>query len=204
MVLFSSEDEAYYNDTRARLASILNEPKIQYKREIVKQPSLKDAHIYCMINRMSAIKYGCLLEFYIRKQFDMKKNLISTCNGDVHTIQNLNLEIKISMSRHQFNYVQLRLNHQCDYLFTAYHLNQETLDDLGELFIFKLSKKQLKELIQKFGSYAHGTRSKLGNITAESLESLDNREYALRPKYGDECWKSLLTFRIQERDIQTY
>ena len=40
---------------------------------------------------------------------------------------------------------------------------------------------------------------KLGIITEEELENpTNNKEYAIRPKYGDKCWYELLKFRIHE------
>ena len=46
---------------------------------------------------------------------------------------------------------------------------------------------------------AHGTIGKLGEITIEDLNDTTNqKEYALRPKYGDKCWIELLKFRIDE------
>ena len=69
----------------------------------------------------------------------------------------------------------------------------------GELFIFKLTKINIKKLILKYGGYAHGTKQKLGEITEEDLEnSLNDKEYTIRPKYGDKCWKELLQFRVDE------
>jgi hypothetical protein len=48
----------------------------------------------------------------------------------------------------------------------------------------------------------HGTVKNLGKITKEDLDDINNsKEYALRPKYNDNCWKSLLKFRIDENSI---
>jgi hypothetical protein len=57
----------------------------------------------------------------------------------------------------------------------------------------------MKSLILKYGSYAHGTIKKLGKITYDDLNNINNKkEYALRPKYGDKCWTELLRFRVDE------
>ena len=69
----------------------------------------------------------------------------------------------------------------------------------GELFIFKLTKINIKKLIFKYGGYAHGTKQKLGEITEDELENpINDKEYAIRPKYGSKCWNELLQFRVQE------
>ena len=113
-----------------------------------------------------------------------------------------NFEIKISnggKNHNKFNYVQLRMNHNCEYIFTAYYINDENINMEGELFVFKLKKKDLIKIISKYGGYAHGTISKLGKITVDDLEDIENnKEYAIRPKYGDKCWNQLLNFRVQE------
>ena len=101
----------------------------------------------------------------------------------------------------KFNYVQIRLNHDCDYLLTAYHINEENINDYGELYIFKIKKQDLKNIIAKHGHYAHGTIKKLGEIKFDDLNENNDKEYALRPKFGDECWKSLLNFRITQQEI---
>ena len=93
----------------------------------------------------------------------------------------------------KFNYVQLRMNHNCDYILTAYYIDYKNLEQLGELFIFKLNKEQLKNIILKYGGYAHGTVQKLGKITKLDLDNKSNdKEYAIRPKYGDKCWNVVL------------
>jgi hypothetical protein len=79
------------------------------------------------------------------------------------------------------------------------YINYDNIETEGELFIFKLTKINMKIIILKYGGYAHGTKQKLGEITIDDLENPTNdKEYAIRPKYGDKCWNELLQFRIQE------
>jgi hypothetical protein len=45
----------------------------------------------------------------------------------------------------------------------------------------------------------HGTTEKLGSISKDDLNNSDNnKEYAIRPKYGDKCWYELLKFRVND------
>lgn len=168
---------------------------------IMKLPTLKDVHIYCKYNNLSGQFTGPVLERYIQVKYNMKKNNASSCNGDLQC-NNINIEIKASnggKDNNKFNYVQLRMNHNCEYLLTAYYIDYDNIDNLGELFIFKIDKEKMKDLLCKYGSYAHGTIGELGNITIEDLNDTNNKkEYAIRPKYGDNCWKELLQFRIDE------
>lgn len=91
------------------------------------------------------------------------------------------------------------MNHDCVYIFTAYYISIDNVENEGELYIFKLNKKELKDLIYKYGGYAHGTVQKLGKITEDDLDNQENdKEYAIRPKYGDKCWAELLNFRVQD------
>ena len=57
-------------------------------------------------------------------------------------------------------------------------------------------------LILKYGGYAHGTNKEYGDIKIEDLNDDKNKkEYAIRPSYGDECWKNILKFRIDEEAL---
>lgn len=167
----------------------------------MKQPTIKDSHIYCKVHNLSGQVAGPLIEHYIKNKYNMLKNDASLCVGDLKHNET-NIEIKVSnggKDHNKFNYVQLRMNHHCDYLLTAYYLDRSNVDNFGELFIFKLTKSNIKEMIVKYGGYAHGTVSKLGIITQNDLDDINNdKEYAFRPKYNDECWKSLLQYRIND------
>ena len=131
----------------------------------------------------------------------MTKNTASSCIGDLK-YNEIDIEVKASnggKENNKFNYVQLRMNHNCIYILTAYYLDYKNLENLGELYIFKLNKENIKPLIVKYGGYAHGTIEKLGEITIDDLNDINNpKEYALRPKYGDKCWIELLNYRVYE------
>lgn len=188
-------------EIQLQLIAVLRLSKCDHKTEILTQPDLKRAHIYCKINQLSGQVSGSLIESYIKTKYNMAKNNASACIGDVYHNQT-NIEIKMSnggKDHNRFNYVQLRMNHNCDYLCTAYYINKDNIETEGELFIFKISKENMKSLIIKYGGYAHGTIQTLGEITGEELNSPINiKEYAIRPKYGDKCWNALLQFRVNE------
>ena len=189
------------NEIKIKLKHILGLSKCDHKTEIMKQPDIKGAHIYCKINQLAGQVSGPLIEYYIKNKYDMIKNNSSLCIGDLQHNQT-NLELKISTGgkeNNKFNYVQLRMNHICEYILTAYYIDNDNLENMGELFIFRLNKTNMKKMIFKYGGYAHGTIQKLGAITEEDLENPTNdKEYAIRPKYGDKCWCDLLEFRINE------
>jgi len=190
-----------FNLTKAQLKSVLDRSKINHKIEITKQETVKDAHMYCKLHQLSGQVSGPLIESYIKQKYNMQKNTASSCTGDL-CHNDANIEIKVSnggQDNNKFNYVQLRMNHDCEYLLTAYYLDYSNLDEFGELYMFRLNKSQLKPIILNYGGYAHGTIKKLGKITKEDLDNTANdKEYSLRPKYGDSCWKDLLPYRIEE------
>lgn len=193
----------YHCETRIKLKQLLDSScsNKTHVEMIMKLPTLKDAHIYCKLNNFTGQFTGPTLEKYIKIKYDMTKNNASMCNGDLKC-NDINIEIKASnggKEHNKFNFVQLRMNHACEYIFTAYYVDYNNLDALGELYIFKLKKENIKPLIIKYGGYAHGTIGELGAITIEDLDNVNNsKEYALRPKYGDKCWNELLQFRVDE------
>ena len=199
----SDNNSRYYTDTRMKLKQLLDDLQTNKTHAdiIMELPTLKDAHIYCKYNKLSGQFSGQVLEKYVKMKYDMTKNNASMCNGDLRH-NAINIEIKISSGgkeHNKFNYVQLRMNHDCEYILTAYHLHYDNLDKLGELYIFRLTKDEIKMFILKYGSYAHGTVGELGKITEDDLNDMNNKkEYALRPKYGDKCWNELLLYRIDE------
>ena len=191
-------------ETIKDLKQILHNSKINHKLEIMKQGNLKNAHIYCIINRLSGQVSGPLLEYRIKNQFKMQKNNASLCIGDLqHNETNFEIKISLGGKKHnKFNYVQIRFNHNCEYILTAYYLTENNVDTMGELFVFKLNKIDMKKIILNYGGYAHGTNKKLGKITQEEVDNIMNdKEYAFRPIYGGKCWCHLLQFRIDENSI---
>lgn len=192
-------------ETKIKLKGLLDNVK-DHKKEILKCEKIKDVHIYCKINNLSGQQTGPLVEYYIKVKFCMEKNNASECIGDCRDRFMEDNEIKASgggMNHDSYNYVQLRVNHKIhNYILTAYHLTNDNLSELGELFLFKIKKDDMHSLIVKYGGYAHGTISKHGVITLEDLKKENNsKEYALRPKYNSPLWNELLKYRINECDL---
>jgi len=183
-----------------QLIDHLNRTKIPHAERIMALSTLKDAHVYCVLQRLSAQQYGPLIERFIQTKFGYSKNNSQSCSGDCNK-DGLNSEVKVSLggsSHTRFNFVQLRPTHDCDaYIFTAYHLSLDNVESEGELYIFNIPKIELKNLIASFGGYAHGTTREYGPITKESM----TREYAIRSTINDTCWNALLTFRIPESSL---
>jgi hypothetical protein len=81
-------------------------------------------------------------------------------------------------------------------------LSPENVETEGELYIFKVPKSDIKNLVVSYGDYAHGTIKELGIITKDSInDELSIKEYSIRPTINDECWNALLEFRVPESDL---
>jgi len=185
-----------------RLKEHLKRLTIKHDQEILKEINLKNAHIYCILNGVSAQQYGPLLEMYIRTKNNFVKNTASECNGDCSK-DGKNAEVKASLggSQHnKFNWVQLRVSHNIQYyILTAYHLTDKNVETEGELYVFSVPKEDMFPLIANHGGYAHGTIKEYGPITITGLkEEKNKKEYALRPLYGDKCWLDIMKFRVSE------
>ena len=184
-----------------KLVKILNNDS--ENDEILNQNDLHHAFIYCKINNINCPASGTMLEKYIKTKYEFTGASNETA-GDVCG-HSSGIEIKISLGgklHNKFNYVQLRMNHDCSYVLIAYYLSKKNVKKLGEVFIFRIEKEQLKSIILKYGGYAHGTIKKLGPITIEDLNNdNNNKEYAIRPKYDDKCWIELMRYRIHEIDL---
>ena len=192
------------NQYQDELEEHLNITWISFEIEAMKETTLKNVHIYCVINNVSAQKFGAIIEKYIIKNYRYIKNNSSDCNGDCNK-NNINFEIKTSLggSKHdKFNYVQIRPTQDIGmYIFTAYYLNKNNVCSCGELFIFKITRVEMLTLLLKYGNYAHGTIKKLGKISMKQLTNSNNIEYALRALYSDKCWNEFLRFRINEDEL---
>jgi hypothetical protein len=188
-----------------RLREHLELLNVNHYDQIMKLSTLKAAHIYCVIHRLSSQQYGPLLERFIRTKFNYIKNKAEDCTGDCSK-DGKNSEVKVSLggaTHTKFNFVQIRPSHDCqNYIFTALHLSLENVEKEGELYVFKVPKPDIKKIVMTYGGYAHGTIKEHGEITIDSLNDENSiKEYALRPRINDECWKALMVFRVPETNL---
>lgn len=184
---------------RQQLSDILCRTSLDHKSLVLSCETLKEAHIYCKINKLSGQMAGCLIENYIINKFEhMSKVKSSNCEGDCIHKNGSTIEIKISLggkTHNKFNFVQIRLGHNIDfYLLTAYYLDKSNLDNDGELYTFFINKHNMIDIICNYGSYAHGTVGEYGKISRENIR--EDCEYAIRPLYGSLLWSKLLEYRL--------
>lgn len=150
----------------------------------------------CVIGNLTPQKYGPLVEKYLRSVFDGKNSSIESCMGDFHT-NIFNFEVKCSfvVFKNRCNFVQIRTTHCIDYfIFVVYLINESYKKNGGKLYKFRIGMKYMKKLVLKYGTYAHGTKSRFGSINREMIDNDISKEYAIRCSIGDACWKELLMF----------
>lgn len=194
-------------DTITRLKDILLTTPDTHSVHIARSRTLKQACVYCVLHNVSPQQYGPLLEKYIINEYGYTKSDSKDGSGDcTDSKEGRNIEIKVSMGgskRTKFNYVQLRPAHSCEmYILVAYYLCIDNVENEGDLYIFSVPKDSIETLICKYGSYAHGTVKSNGPITRESL-ACTKLEYALRPSFGDACWKELEQFATTSTSTST-
>lgn len=193
------------SDLLQGLKDHLKVSKINHKVQVMKCDTLKEVHAYCL-QYTSSQQFGPLIERFIREKYGYTKNKAKDCNGDCSK-DGKNTEVKASIgdkpTHRKFNFVQIRPSHKCEsYILTAYHVSSENVEEFGELYIFRVSKTDIKNIIVSYGGYAHGTNKEHGAITIDSLnDETSTKLYALRPTMNDECWKALMVFRISESDL---
>ena len=110
----------------------------------MKQLNLKSAHIYCVINGVSAQQYGPLLEKYIINSYNYKKKKSTECIGDCSDDKHNNIEIKVSIggSTHdKFNYVQIRISQYVSIYLQLTICHQITLKVKENYICLKSQKK---------------------------------------------------------------
>ena len=56
-----------------QLQHILNQSNINHSVEILKEESVKNAHIYCKINQLSGQVTGPLIESYLKEKYIMRR-----------------------------------------------------------------------------------------------------------------------------------
>ncbi len=144
----------------------------QKERNIVKK---------CLLSKyyLSSMQWAPLLEKHIKEKFKISCPTDKT-SGDGCSSKGNNIEIKVSLGTMDgaFNFVQIRPDHNIHYyLFLAYdvYFGKE-----GRVYWLLCKSQDLYRLLPQYGTYAHGTVSKLGRITLRNLKGR-NIEYALRP-----------------------
>lgn len=150
---------------------------INHKQHFRNETNITSKCIYAKLH-LSSNTYGPLFEQYIKQRLSIKRTLNSISGDGI--INGYNIEIKISLGdKHGcFHYVQIRPDHNIHYyMLMAYKIFEKPF---GQVYWFLIPHDDIIEIINDYGSYAHGTITKLGKINRDNISGR-NCEYAFRP-----------------------
>lgn len=184
-----------------QLQTIVQELRTPYPNNIPMNLSILDTCILCK-KFMSSQKWSGLLERKVKNLFNLQTTNI--LNGDAMGMNDKTVEIKISLgSGNTFNFVQIRPDHNVDYfLFLSYDV---MYGNLGKCYWMCIPKEHIIVLLQKYGSYAHGSKKVHGPITDVSIKH-NKYEYALRPSIYSNgksrlLWNEMMQYIVDEEYI---
>jgi hypothetical protein len=183
-------------DMQDKIRNYLNQKSMTYEQHQneIRNASIKDAHLYCLLANVPSAMVGRLLEARI---------------GGASPSIDIHVSLKSGVQKKQFHYTQVRICDEIEvYLMTAYDLSEDNAEHGGVLYVFRVDKDAMLYLLSRFGQYAHGTIKEQGKITLEKLKAesiaIDPSQtcgYALRPVLGGECWEALMKYRVLVDDV---
>ena len=156
----------------------------------------------CILFRKHLKPQSHLIEMIIKKDLGIS-NTPDKHSGD-GIKQSLRYEIKFSghAKKSILNFVQLRPGHNIDFYILCGYNMYSTKSAIGEAFILKIPSAQMHDLIVRYGHYAHGTKSRLGSITHDTIRD-HNKEYVIRcdpnalKGKSYHIWNELLRYRVE-------
>ncbi|AET72877.1 hypothetical protein PGAG_00423 [Phaeocystis globosa virus 12T] len=191
----STEVELFALVSEMRVKDIIDKPNILQK--IYNCETLTEK---CIIARNYLTPQSTDFEIICKKDLKIGPPLNET-SGDGNK-NGVNYEIKTSIHAHKskINFVQIRPDHNVDYyILIAYNMYDN--EYFGNAHIFRVPSNELYSLIIRYGGYAHGTCSKLGEIRFDNIKGR-NCEYALRcdpnAKKGKsfELWNEFIKYEV--------
>ncbi len=175
-----------------------------YKLLCLKETDLLKKCILCK-HYLNSQEWAIMMENFIKEQTGIN-NKVDNISGDGEKF-GYNFEIKVSLGSQngQFNFVQIRPDHNIDYyILIGYDIFEGTF---GKVYVMKIPSVIIHDLIIEYGSYAHGTISKLGKIHNSNIKGR-NLEFALRPNPQNtsntvayKLWKVLLKYEIDFKKL---
>lgn len=187
-----------------KIVKTFRESKLMIKQLCIYETDLLKQCILCK-KYLSSQQWSNILENKVKKIFNIHDKLNNT-SGDGFVNKN-NIEIKISLgdTNGTFNFVQIRPGHSINYyLFLIYNVFETKL---GKIYWFLIPSDDISVLLEKYGSYAHGTIKKMGVISSQSINENTNYEYSLRPNpitkdKKKQLWNEMMKYNKSEYEIK--
>ena len=165
-------------------------------KDILKAKTFREASIISK-SFLTTQGYGHVIDTWFSEHYEFKKLKSSDGVGDDKVFDKYNTEVKASLcdDGKKYNYVQIRLTHDIDFYFLP------TYDFISyKSYYFLLSKKEMIEMVKKYGEYAHGRKDEKGPIVDNIFNP--DIEFCIRPVVGKECWKEFMKFDVNEEDFR--
>jgi len=153
-----------------KIRNYLNQKSLTYEQHLkeIRNVSIKDAHLYCLLANVSSNTVGRLLDARIGKGVSSRVSIY--------------VSLKSAFPKKQFHYTQVKICDEIEvYLMTAYDLSENNAENGGELYVFRLGKDAMIDLLRRYAT----------------------RDNSLHPVFGGECWNALMSFRVSEEDVRT-
>lgn len=191
------------NDCEEIVKGLRGNKYLEEKIEALEQAKAsKDLWEKCVLLRVYTSPQSTDAEKIIKRDLEIK-NAEDNNSGD--GIKNgLKYEIKVSVHdvNCKVNIRQIRPHHNIDfYIIIAFNLFGGSK---GEAYVFKIPANVIYELVVDYGGYTHGTVSKNGIVTIESISDKGTRhEYSLTadPNAADgtkskRLWDIFLEYKV--------
>lgn len=176
---------------------------LKEKKDAIKQAKdSKDLWEKCVLLRVYTSPQSTDAEKLIKSDLELSNAL---CNNSGDCIKNgTKYEIKVSVhdEKCKVNIRQIRPHHDIDfYLIVTFNLYEGTK---GKAYIFKIPSNIIYDLVVDYGGYTHGTVSKNGIISKNSIGDKSKLyEYSLSPDPNAEngnkskkLWNEFLKYEV--------
>ena len=165
--------------------SIIKKRKNKSKIKSNNFTKLSDYLWECLDCNVSAQSYGPGVEKFIiaRSNNRLEKDKCNVSGDAKDKLTKNSYEIKSTIANINggINFVQLRPHYNAShYIFVVFDPELDLIESIV------LEKSTIKDLIVKYGGYAHGSIEKQGKITEQNIRN-NQYEYALRPNTKNNC-----------------
>jgi hypothetical protein len=122
---------------------------------------------------------------WMKKKISRILGLGDEPNTQGNLLSQIEIKTTITDQRGGYNFVQIRPDTK-DHLYFCFDTNASSSAGAGaqpKLYVFALFSREMKAILPRFGSYAHGSIKLFGPITHDNIDP--KKEHAIRPNPRD-------------------
>lgn len=177
---------------------------LEDKKNAIKQAQESDILLEkCVLMRVYTSPQSTDAEKIIKNDLEIKDPLDNISGDGIKNDVKYEIKVSVHDEKCKVNIRQIRPHHNIDY-YIIVSLNLFKGDN-GEANVFKIPAKTIYQLVAEYGGYTHGTISKNGSVTKESLEDGSKlHEYSLTadPNASEETkskklWNRFLEYKVE-------